>query len=32
MCETFNGTIVEARHKSIIGMLEEIRLATMVRM
>ena len=32
MCETFNGSIVEARHKPLIGMLEEIRLAVMVRM
>ena len=32
MCETFNGSIVESRYKPIIGMLEDIRVAVMLRM
>lgn len=32
MCETFNGSIVEARYKPIIGILEDIKVAVMVLM
>lgn len=32
MCEAFNGMILKARKKSLISMLEEIRLAIMVMM
>lgn len=32
MCETFNGSIVKARSKSFIYMLEDIRLHVLVRM
>ena len=32
MCEAFNGTIIEARCKTLIYMLEDIRLTVMVRM
>ncbi|KAM7507495.1 hypothetical protein LguiA_017948 [Lonicera macranthoides] len=32
MYETFNGSIIKVRHKLIIGMLEDIRVAVMVRM
>ncbi|XP_070023429.1 uncharacterized protein LOC142174680 [Nicotiana tabacum] len=32
MCETFNSWILSARHKSIIAMLEEIRVKVMERM
>ena len=32
MCETFNGSIVDARCKSLIYMLEDIRLQVIVRM
>lgn len=32
MCETFNGVLVEARSKPIIGMLEEIRQYVMNRL
>lgn len=32
MCECFNGTIVEARYKNIIDMLEDIRIAVRDRM
>ncbi|XP_019186673.1 PREDICTED: uncharacterized protein LOC109181378 [Ipomoea nil] len=31
MCEAFNGTIVKARSKPIVKMLEDIRVATMTR-
>ncbi|XVE77240.1 hypothetical protein DITRI_Ditri13aG0046200 [Diplodiscus trichospermus] len=31
MCEAFNVSILEARHKSIITMLEEIRVKIMTR-